>query len=128
VVRETFDMMGSDRMILISDSLRSTGMPDGRYILGELDVIKKGKECRLADSGNIAGSTCDLFECMRTAVFDMKIPLENAVAAATINPARCIGVDDKRGSLEAGKVADLLLLNKKDLSLKAVFMKGTLIK
>ncbi len=128
VVRETFDMMGAERMILISDSLRSTGMPDGRYVLGGLDVIKKGRECRLADSGNIAGSTCDLFECMRTAVLDMGIPLEKAVAAATINPARCIGVDDKRGSLDAGKVADILLLNKKDLSLKAVYMKGTLIK
>ncbi len=128
VVRETFDMMGPERMILISDSLRSAGMPDGQYKLGGLDVIKKGKECRLAEGGNIAGSTCDLLDCMRTAVLEMGIALEKAVAAVTINPARCIGVDDKRGSLDAGKIADILLLDKKDLSIKAVYMKGTLIK
>ena len=120
VVRTTFEMLGPDRVILISDSLRATGMPDGQYELGGLPTIKKGKEIRLAGDGSIAGSCTDLMGCLQTAVRDMGISLETAVAAATINPARCIGIDDKYGSLEAGKLANIVLLGVDDLEVKRV--------
>ncbi len=120
-VRATFEMMGSDRMILISDSTRSTGMPDGEYELGGLPTVKKGREIRLVDGGAIAGSGTDLMECLRIAVLEMRIPLETAVAAATINPARCIGVDDRYGSLESGKRANIVLLDKNNLEIKRMF-------
>ena len=126
VVRATFDMMG-DRIILISDSLRCTGMPDGSYQLGGLDINKNGKECRLIDGGAIAGSVTDLTECLRTVVMDMGVPLERAVAAATVNPARCLGVEDRYGALKPGMQANILLLRKSDLTLKAVYLKGALI-
>ncbi len=121
-VRATFEMMGADRMILISDSLRATGMPDGEYELGGLPIIKKGKEIRLVDGGAIAGSGTDLMGCLQTVVKEMGIPLEIAVAAATINPARCIGIDDKYGSLKVGKKANVVLLGKDDLEVKRVIM------
>ena len=120
VVRTTFEMLGPDRVVMISDSLRAAGMPDGEYELGGLPIIKKGKEIRLAEGGSIAGSCTDLMGCLKTAVREMGIPLEDAVAAATINPARCISVDDKYGSLEVGKLANIVLLGIDDLEVKRV--------
>ena len=122
VVRATFEMLGPERVILISDSLRATGMPDGEYELGGLPTIKKGKEIRLAEGGAIAGSGTDLMGCLKTAVKEMGIPLETAVAAATINPARCIGIDERYGSLEVGKRANVVLIGRDDLEVKRVIM------
>ena len=87
-VRATFQMMGADRMILISDSMRATGMPDGQYTLGGLDVKVVGKLATLVSDGAIAGSATNLADCMRTVVQKMDLPLETAVACATINPAK----------------------------------------
>ena len=124
-VRATFEMMGPERMILISDSMRSTGMPDGEYDLGGLAAIKKGREVRLKEGGAIAGSGTDLMDCLRTVVLDMGLPLEIAVAAATINPARRIGISDKYGSLEPGRLADIVLLDKTTLTIKKILRKGS---
>ena len=68
VVRATFQMMGADRMILISDSMRATGMPDGQYTLGGLDVKVVGRLATLVSDGAIAGSATNLMDCMRTVV------------------------------------------------------------
>lgn len=123
-VRTAFKMVGKDKMILISDSVRCTGMPDGAYTLGGQDIIKAGRRCTLAKEGNIAGSASDLMDCLVHAVKHMDIPLEDAVAAATINPARCIGADHSYGAIRVGRAADIVLLRKEDLSLKAVFKRG----
>ena len=120
VVRATFQMMGADRMILISDSMRATGMPDGQYTLGGLDAT-------LVSDGAIAGSATNLMDCMRTVVKKMDLPLETAVACATINPARSLGVEEQYGSLEAGKKAHVVLLDQ-DLELKAVIKDGVKIR
>ena len=124
VVRNTFRIMGKDRMILISDSMRATGMPDGEYDLGGLLVDKRGRECRLKEGGAIAGSGSDLMDCLKIVVKEMGIPLETAVAAATINPARRIGVDDLHGQIAPGRYGDLVLLDKETLELKGVFKQG----
>lgn len=124
-VRGAFSMIGADRMVLISDSMRATGMPDGRYSLGGLDVDVKGNRATLASDGALAGSATNLMDCMRTAVQEMGIPLETAVACATINPAVCLGVDRQYGSISAGKQADLVLLDK-DLKVIQVIKSGIL--
>lgn len=127
-VRNAFRMIGSDRMILISDSLRCTGMPDGEYLLGGETVVKKGKYCNLKDEGNLAGSVSNLMDCMKNVVKTMEIPLETAIACATINPARAIHVDDLYGSIEFGKIGDVVLLSAgKDLVTKAVVKDGVRI-
>ena len=123
MVRTAFRFNGADRMIIISDSLRSTGMPDGDYVLGGQAIIKKGKYCRLAEGGALAGSVSNQFECMVNAVKEMEIPLETAVACSTIHPAKAIGVDDLYGTIEEGKYGDLVLLNE-DLELMAVVKRG----
>ena len=125
VVRATFAMMGADRMVLISDSMRATGMPDGTYTLGGLDVSVNGNRATLVDGGALAGSVTNLMDCMRTVVKVMKIPLETAVACATANPARCLGVYDTYGSISEGKKADIVLLDE-DLELKMVIKDGQL--
>ena len=127
VVRATFQMMGADRMILISDSMRATGRPDGQYTLGGLDVKVVGRLATLVSDGAIAGSATNLMDCMRTVVKKMELPLETAVACATINPARSLGVEEQYGSLEAGKKAHVVLLDQ-DLELKAVIKDGVKIR
>lgn len=127
VVRGTFQMLGADRMILISDSMRATGMPDGRYTLGGLDVDVKGNRAVLVSDGALAGSATNLMDCMRTAVKKMGIPLETAVACASINPAKSLGVEAERGSLAEGKKADIVLLDE-ELELKSVIKDGRVIR
>ena len=122
-VRATFQMMGADRMILISDSMRATGMPDGQYTLGGLDVKVVGKLATLVLDRAIAGSATNLMDCMRTVVKKMDIPLETAVACATINPAKSLGISDQYGSIEAGKKAHIVLLDS-GLELQAVIKDG----
>lgn len=122
VVRATFEMFGAERVILISDSMRATGLTDGNYTLGGQDVYVKGAKATLAD-GTIAGSATNLMGCLRRAVLDMGIPLETAVGCATANPAREIGIYARCGSITPGKDADLVLLDK-NLQVKAVYING----
>ena len=122
VVRTTFDMFGADRVVLISDSMRATGMPDGQYTLGGQDVTVKGNRATLVSDGALAGSVTNLMDCVRTAVKKMGIPLETAIGAATINPAKSVGLYDKYGSISEGKAGNVVLLDK-DLNLKQVIMK-----
>lgn len=121
VVCNTFRIFGDDRVVLISDSMRATGMDDGNYTLGGQDVIVKGALATLAD-GTIAGSVTNLFDCMKKAV-SMGISRESAIKAATINPARSIGIDAMVGSLEAEKKADVLIVDQ-DLNLRSVILGG----
>lgn len=122
-VRAAFSLFGDDRMILVSDSMPAAGMPDGRYTLGGLPVQVSGSRATL-DDGTIAGSVANLADCMRIAVTQMNIPIESAVKAATINPAKAIGEDREYGSIEVGKYADFLLLDPDTLEVKKVFLHG----
>lgn len=126
-VRATFKMMGEDRMILISDSMRATGMGDGTYTLGGLEVNVSGKHATLVSDGALAGSVTNLFDCMKTAVKKMGIPLETAVACATMNPAKSLGEYDKYGSIAPGKKADIVLMND-ELEIQAVLKDGRKIR
>lgn len=126
MVRAVFKMMGAERMIFISDSMRATGMPDGQYTLGGLDVKVRGNRATLVSDGALAGSVTNLADCMRMAVTKMRIPLETAIACATKNPAISLGVYDERGSISVGKKADIVLIDK-DLVLKTVIKDGSAI-
>lgn len=125
-VRTTFKMMGEDRMILISDSMRAAGMPDGQYTLGGQDVNVKGNKATMVLDGALAGSVTTLPDCVRTVVKEMGISLETAIACATINPARSLGIDALYGSVEQGKKADLVLWDEK-LQLVHVMKDGEVI-
>ena len=124
-VRLAFRIFGAARMVLISDSLRCCGMPDGEYELGGQQVFLKGGIARLAD-GTIAGSATNLYDCMLRAI-SFGIPREDAVRAATYNPARQLGVLDEVGSIRDGKVADFVLCDA-ELDRKAVYRAGNELK
>ncbi|MDE5866424.1 MAG: amidohydrolase family protein, partial [Lachnospiraceae bacterium] len=121
VVRSTFKLFGDDRIVLISDSMMAAGMPDGAYTLGEQKVLVKEKNAVLED-GTIAGSVSNLYDCMLTAV-SMGIPKESAIKAATFNPAKSISIDNECGTLESGKLADILVTDM-DLGLREVIKYG----
>nr|WP_295264221.1 N-acetylglucosamine-6-phosphate deacetylase [uncultured Blautia sp.] len=116
-IRAAFRMFGPERVILISDSMRATGMKNGTYELGGQEVTVKDRKAVLKD-GTLAGSATNLYGCMCKAV-EFGIPLEQAIMAATANPARSIGIFDHVGSIRIGKQADLLLVSK-NLELKRV--------
>ena len=99
-----------DRIALISDSMRAVGLADGTYELGGQQVHVDGRRATLSN-GTIAGSATNVYDCMCTAV-SFGIPLEDAIAAATITPAKSIGIFDEVGSLTPGKRADVLLVDK----------------
>ncbi|MDE7062608.1 MAG: amidohydrolase family protein, partial [Lachnospiraceae bacterium] len=125
-VRTTFRIFGSSRIILISDSMRATGLGDGDYSLGGQAVKVVGNRATLAD-GTIAGSATNLMDCMRTAVLKMGIPLEAAVRCAAVNPAKSVGIYEQYGSIAPGKKADVVLLQKADLSIQNVILDGQLL-
>lgn len=124
-VRVLFGLFGKERIILISDSIRAAGMPDGEYTLGGLQFTLNGKAAVLGD-GTLAGSAVNLMECVRTAV-KMGIPLESAVCCASYNAAKSIGVENVCGSIETGKYGDCVLLRKEDLSIQSVVLGGILV-
>ena len=122
-VRATFEMFTDKRIVLISDSMMATGMEDGQYELGGQPVTVVGNVATLTEGGAIAGSATNLMDCMRTVVKEMHIPFESAVRCATLNPAKSIGIDDKYGSLEEGKYANAVVLDK-DLNIVSIIQKG----
>ena len=124
MVRATYKLFGDDRVILVSDSMMATGMVDGKYALGGQDVFVTGNKATLAD-GTIAGSATNLMDCMRTCI-RMGIPMESAIRSATYNPAAAIKIDDQFGSIEPGKVANFVVLNK-DFSIRNVILKGKVV-
>ena len=123
-VRTTFKIFGDDRIILISDSMRATGLEDGDYTLGGQDVKVTGNLATLHD-GTIAGSVTNLLDCMRTAVLKMGIPLTSAVKCAAVNSAKSVGIYDDHGSITPGKVADVVLLKNDGLTLQKVILAAT---
>ena len=124
VVRLTFDLFGKERMIIISDSLRATGMPDGEYPFGgQMIEVHGNRATILGHPETLAGSVTSLMGCLRQAI-SFGIPAADAVRACTYNPAQSIGIDGRAGTLDVGKEASIVLLDQKDLSIKAIIFKG----
>lgn len=121
VVKNTFKLFGTGRVVLISDSMMATGMEDGEYALGGQPVSVRGNRALLAD-GTIAGSATNLYDCMRTAI-GMGVPREEAVRAATINPAVSVGLQDECGALLPGRRADVLIADR-EFTLQEVIKSG----
>lgn len=124
VVKSTFKLFGAERMVLISDSMMATGMADGAYALGGQPVQVQGNLATLAD-GTIAGSATNLYDCMRTAI-RMGVPKEEAVRAATANPAAAVGLAAECGILRQGRKADILITDG-DFQLLEVIKSGLTI-
>ncbi|MFE9307645.1 N-acetylglucosamine-6-phosphate deacetylase [Streptomyces sp. NPDC006706] len=118
-----FHHAGAGRVAFITDAMDAAGIGDGRYLLGPLQVEVEGGVARLVEGGSIAGSTLTLDRAFQRAVTVDRLPVPDVVAALSANPARLLGMDDRVGSLEPGKDADLVLLDE-DFALKGVMRRG----
>ena len=108
MVRLLVGLYGTDRIVLISDSVRPAGLADGEYELGGLPITVKGGVAR-TEGGNLAGSTSMLIDCVRCAI-RFGIPEYDAVKMATENPARLMGLKEK-GKIEVGFDADFIIVD-----------------
>lgn len=108
VLRTAFRLLG-DRAVVVSDAMRATGLPDGKYDLGGQAVnVEDGKAT--LNNGTIAGSVTNLHQEIKNLV-GWGVPLEQAVKAATLTPAKVIGKEGEIGSIAPGKRADLVVLD-----------------
>jgi len=119
VVYATYKMFGSEKVVLISDTIRPAGMPDGEYNSGGLTVTLKNSEARLSD-GTIAGGFTFLFDILKKVV-SYGVPFEDALRSATQTPAEMLGI--KKGKIESGYDADLLIIDE-NINLLNVFVGG----
>jgi N-acetylglucosamine-6-phosphate deacetylase len=105
----------------VSDGVSATGMPDGKYLLGNFEVTVSGGVCRNAE-GNLAGSTLTLDRALRNVVA-LGVSLPDAVRMLTVNPATLLGIEFKKGVLRTGADADIVLLDD-SLQAKGVWARG----
>lgn len=120
-LRIAFRAMGEDGTVIVSDSMKAAGCPDGDYDLGGQPVYVRDGKALLAD-GTIAASTSNVYKELKN-VISFGIPEKQAVKSATINPAKAIRADKETGSIEEGKLADILVVDK-DYNIKLVIVKG----
>lgn len=100
-----------EKIVLITDAMRAAGLKEGTYDLGGQEVIVTKGQARLKD-GTLAGSVLTMDKAVKNMASKVGVPLPKAIQMASFNPARSIGIDDKKGSLEPGKDADIVILNK----------------
>ena len=110
-VRMLLKCKGWDKVIAITDSIMAAGLPDGNYKLGVNDVVVKDGDAVLASNGVRAGSTLTLAQALRNIVKFTDHPVQDVIPLMTINPAKALRMDDRKGTLEAGKDADMVLLD-----------------
>lgn len=120
-LRIAFRAMGEDGTVIVSDSMKAAGCPDGDYDLGGQPVYVRDGKALLAD-GTIAASTSNVYKELKN-VISFGIPEKQAVKSATINPAKAIRADKETGSIEEGKLADILVVDK-DYNIRLVIVKG----
>ena len=124
MVRLAFRLFGAECIILISDSMMATGLEDGTYSLGGQDVTVKGNRASLKEHPDVvAGSVTNLYDCLKTAVLEMGVPLEDGIRAASENPAKAIGVEQDYGTLEPGSYGNVLLVDQQ-MQLKWIIQRG----
>ncbi len=124
-VQLLFQNKGKEGVCLVTDSMEAKWMPDGLYKLGGQDVIVKNQEARLKD-GTLAGSTLKMNQAILNYMKTTGISLTEAIDCATIIPAKCLHVDHYKGSIEIGKDADLVVIDK-DLNVYMTICRGEVV-
>lgn len=122
-----YRIKGADKIALITDSMRAAGTDDTASILGSkhcgVPVVVKDDVAQLPDFSSYAGSIATMDRCLRTAHVKNGIPLTDVSRMLSLTPARLIGVSDRKGSIEAGKDADIVIMDE-SFTVKDVYVKG----
>ena len=124
-IKVLYKVKGQDKITIVTDALECKHMPEGTYKLAGQEVFVKGKEARLA-SGTLAGSTLYMNDGVKNLKDLLGISLENAIDLASINPARALGLDNKKGSIALGKDADFAIIDK-DLNVYMTVVCGKVV-
>jgi N-acetylglucosamine-6-phosphate deacetylase len=127
LMKLAYKCKGPDRLALVSDTMRALDMPDGEYIFGPLDggeaVRKMDGVGVTRDGKSLASGVMGMDHCVRTFMAATHVPLHEVIRMATLTPARIVGVDAWLGSIDVGKKADLVVLNRQ-LQIRAVYLDG----
>lgn len=130
LLKLVYKIKGPDRIALITDSMRAAGMPEGESVLGPmatgLKVIVEDGVAKLPDRTSFAGSVATADRLVRNMIRMADVPLLHAIQMASATPARIMGVQDRKGSLQAGKDADIVLFDK-DINVKTTLVKGRVV-
>ena len=122
-----YKVKGSDRICLITDSMRAAGMPDGEYWLGEIGkgvkCIKEDGVAKLPDRSAFAGSVATADRLVRTMINLADVPLYEAVKMASLVPAHLLHVDDRKGVIAEGRDADILIFDD-DINISRIILRG----
>jgi len=108
VVKLFLRAKGSDASVLVTDATAATGMPNGKYRLGSLEVDVMDGKC--TSNGKLAGSVLTLDQAIRNVMKFAKWDLQQAVRLATVNPARAVGLPANMGTIHPGAAADMVAL------------------
>ncbi len=125
VLNTYFLSKGANYPIMVSDAVMAKNTPVGsRFLFGgqEIEVYEDGS-AHIIETGGLAGSTLKLNEGLRILVEDAQIPFNYALNSCTINPATCLNIQDRKGSLQVGKDSDIVILND-DYSVETIYCKG----
>lgn len=125
-VRMLLACKGWDRVTAVTDSIQAAGLPDGRYKLGVNDVVVEDGDAKLASNGVRAGSTLTTGQALKNLTAFTGQPVERVLPLLTLNPARLIGMEERKGSIAPGKDADLVVLDDQ-LNVKQTYVSGVCV-
>ena len=123
VVRLLIKTKGIDKVVAVTDSIMAAGLPDGNYKLGVNEVVVVDGDAKLASNGVRAGSTLTTGQALKNIMKFTGRPIEEVLQLLTVNPAKLIGVFDKKGSIADGKDADLVILDEEN-NVTDTFVRG----
>lgn len=117
---------GFDKINIVTDAMRAAGLPPGKYMLGEIEAVVDEGVAWLPDRSAFAGSVSIMSSMVKVLVEQVNLPLEDVIRLATINPAKFIKIDDRKGSLVEGKDADVVILDR-DLNVLSTIVEGRIV-
>ncbi|MFH0925063.1 MAG: N-acetylglucosamine-6-phosphate deacetylase, partial [bacterium] len=123
VIRLLVKAKGIDGIILVTDACEGAGLAEGEYLFNGEKIIVKSDQA-VTENNILAGSIITMDLTIKNMLNFTKEPLKNVLKMATYNPAKVLGIEQERGHLAKGKIADILLLDK-DLRVKMIFKNGT---
>jgi N-acetylglucosamine-6-phosphate deacetylase len=124
VMKLIYKVKGDGGIILITDAIRASGMPDGEYTFMDQKIIVRRKKA-LLENGTLAGSTLTMEQAVKNMIELVEVPLTDAVRMASLNGAKVLGLEHKKGIIAVGKDADLVVLSK-DFEVQMTIYEGVI--